>query len=354
MKLSLLALLAFAAVWLAGCSPPPAAAVNATATRSESASLVSETAAGWETLPPTAAPSLSPTKPPAPTATELPPSPSALPTGRASAANPSPVPSLTPIPSAAPTLPPGPDDWQDLPVIPAISDEMLKIYARGLELGNNPQAFSKIGDCGSTPAWFLGDFDRGPRFYRLGEHEQLSAVIEYFQGSFDRTSLAARSGFNASALFVPLWADLKFCQADEAPLACEYRVHKPVIAFIMLGSNDVWHPEEYEPQMRKIIEFSIENGVIPILATKADNQEGDGSINATTARLAQEYQVPLWNFWKAVAELPNHGLQEDGVHLSFSANNFDDPLAMQTAWPIRNLTALQVLNAVWEKIFRVE
>ena len=32
----------------------------------------------------------------------------------------------------------------------------------------------------------------------------------------------------------------------------------PIVAFIMLGSNDVWHPEEFEPQMRKLIEFSIE------------------------------------------------------------------------------------------------
>jgi len=234
--------------------------------------------------------------------------------------------------------------------VPKIEDAVLEIYTRGLELGNNPLAFSKIGDCGSTPAWFLGDFDRGPRFYTLGKYEHLSTVIEAFKGSFDRTSLAARSGFNASALFTPLWADRTYCEANESPLACEYRVHKPVIAFIMLGANDVWHPAEFEPQMRKIIEFSLDNGVIPILATKADNQEGDGSINATIARLALEYQVPLWNFWRATNNLPDQGLQEDRVHLTWGANNFDDPQALTTAWPVRNLTALQVLDAIWMKI----
>lgn len=246
----------------------------------------------------------------------------------------------------------GPNDWKNLPIIPPISDRMTAIYRRGLEMGNNPRAFSKIGDCGSTPAWFLGDFDRGERYYRLGEYQELSRVIQEFQGSFDRTSLAARSGFNASALFVPLWSDRTYCQAGEAPLACEYRVHRPVIAFIMLGTNDVWHPQEFEPQMRKIIEYSLDLGVIPILSTKADNQEGDGSINAAIARLAFEYEVPLWNFWAAVYPLPGHGLQEDQVHLTWGRNLFDDPQAMSKAWPMRNLTALQVLDAVWRAVTR--
>jgi len=264
------------------------------------------------------------------------------------------IPSLTPFPSPTTTPTMGPDSWKDFPVIPVFDHKALEIYARGLELGNNPLAFSKIGDCGSTPAWFLGDFDRGSRFFRLGKYEYLQDVIQYFQGSFDRTSLAARSGFNASALFVPLWADREFCKANETPLACEYRVHQPIAAFIMLGANDVWRPAEFEPQMRIIIEFSIEKGVIPILVTKADNQEGDGSINATIARLALEYQVPLWNYWRAANELPNGGLQEDGVHLTWAANHFDDPQAMSSAWPIRNLTALQVLDQLWQQVSRSE
>lgn len=244
----------------------------------------------------------------------------------------------------------GPDAWKLQPVIPTISDRVVEVYQRGLDLGNNPQAFSKIGDCGSTPTWFLGDFDRGPEYYRLGEYQHLEAVIGEFQGSYDRTSLAARSGFNTSALFTPLWSDLDFCQPDETPLNCEYRVHRPVIAFIMLGANDVWHPEEFEPQMRKIIEFSIENGVIPILATKADNQEKDHSINSTITRLALEYELPLWNFWRAVDPLPGHGLQEDLVHLTWAGNFFDDPTALTQAWPMRNLTALQTLDVIWRKV----
>ncbi len=243
-----------------------------------------------------------------------------------------------------------PQDWKNFPVIPIIGQAPLQIYQHGLELGNNPHAFSKVGDCGSTPAWFLGDFDRGVKFFNLGAYQDMLGVIQQFNGSFDRTSLAGRAGFNASSVFATIWSDRSQCHANESPLACEYRVNQPSMAFIMLGSNDVWHPDTFEPQMRKIIEYSIQNGVIPILSTKADNDEGNYSINATIAKLAVEYDIPLWNFWRAVQDLPDKGLQEDGVHLTWGPNRFDDQAVMKRAWPIRNLTALQTLDAVWRAV----
>jgi hypothetical protein len=257
------------------------------------------------------------------------------------------------LPTPSPLIPTptlAPDDWKSFPVIPIVNKRVKEIYNQGILLGNNPQAFSKVGDCGSTPAWFLGDFDRGPKFYRLGEHTYLEGVIQEFQGSFDRTSLAAKSGFNASSIFTPLWADPQSCQANETPLACEYRTHRPVIALVMLGSNDVWHLDTFEPRMRELIEYSIENGVIPVLSTKADNLEKDEIINQTIARLAIEYQVPLINYWRAVQELPDQGLQEDAVHITWAPNRFDDPQAMKAGWPVRNLVSLQALDAVWQVI----
>jgi len=257
---------------------------------------------------------------------------------------------LTPtsLPTIKPTYVPG--SWKEMPVIPVIDAHVKVIYQRGLQIGNNPHAFSKIGDCGSTPAWFLGDFDRGTKYYSLGEHEYLVPVISDFQGSFDRTSLAAKSGFNASSIFAPLWASRESCMPNESPLACEYRTHRPTIAFIMLGSNDVWHQDAFEPQMRKIIEYSIENGIVPVLSTKADNLEGDHYINDTITRLSVEYAVPLWNYWRAVQSLPNQGLQEDQVHITWASNRFDDTRAMQAGWPVRNLTALQVLDEIWRYV----
>ena len=89
------------------------------------------------------------------------------------------------------------------------------------------------------------------------------------------------------------------------------------------------------------------HNVIPILATKADNLEGDHSLNEVIARVAFQYDIPLWNFWAAVQSIPFKGLTEDKFHLTFGKNYFDDPVEMENAWPIRNLTALQAIDAVW-------
>jgi hypothetical protein len=258
--------------------------------------------------------------------------------------------SVTQIPGkSTPTL--AVDAWMQMPVIPTtISDRVVDIYQHGLALGNNPQAFSKIGDCDATPAWFLGDFDEVPGNYSLGDYAYLEPVIDHFKGSWGRTSVAVARGFTAASVLTPLWADPKLCQANETPLDCELRLHRPSFAIILLGTNDVNHLDVFEPNMRIVIETLIDRGVVPILATKADNLEGDHEINATIAQLAHEYDIPLWNFWLAVQPLPNHGLQKDDAHLTFAGNNFDDPVRMQSAWPWRNLTTLQTLDTVWRAV----
>ncbi|MBN2556125.1 MAG: hypothetical protein JXA97_09340 [Anaerolineales bacterium] len=256
-----------------------------------------------------------------------------------------PAEAMGPLPAATPTPTPGPDDWKDAPVIPVISENALAIYQRGLELGNDPHVFSKLGDCETFTTWFLTPFDQQPQTYDLGPYTELEAVITYYAGSFARPSMAARPGFNASSVFAPLWADPERCEVGETPLACEFRLNQPSMVLIMFGTNDLWHQEEFELQMRRMIEFSIEAGVVPILSTKADNLEGDESINRTIYALALEYDIPLWNFWGALQDLPQQGLDDDGAHLTFAANRFGDPQALLAAWPVRNLTALQVLEA---------
>lgn len=262
----------------------------------------------------------------------------------------SPILKISPSPSPHTSSQNGYTDWMELPVIPEISQNAITIYQHGLELGNRPNAFSKVGDCGSTPSWFLGDFDRGSRFYNLGKYTYLQKVIDYYHGSFDRTSLAALAGYNTSSVLTPLWSNKNYCGMNESPLECEYRIQRPVIALITLGANDVFHMDSFESQMRKIIEISIQHGIIPVLATKPDNVEGDHRINQIIAALAKEYDIPLWNYWLAVQPLPNHGLQEDGVHITFASNDFSNPLNLEAGWPIRNLTALHVLDALYNKL----
>jgi hypothetical protein len=240
------------------------------------------------------------------------------------------------------------------PIIPqTLSQAAIDIYLHGLALGRDPHAFSKVGDCGGTPSWFLGAFDLNleiQEYYRLGEYDHLTTVIAHFPGSFERYSMAVSPGFNTSSIFSPLWADTEFCERDEGPLQCEFRVHNPSIALVMLGTNDYVRPEEFEENMRRLIEYGIEQGVLMVLSSKADNLEGDHAINRTIYQLALEYELPYWNFWAAADPLPAHGLQEDGAHLTWAPNFFDDERVMRSGWPWRNLTALQALDALLQSL----
>lgn len=250
-----------------------------------------------------------------------------------------------------PTATPAPDAWQQAPIAPAgLSQRAIDIYLRGLELGNTANVFSKVGDCGGTPSWFLGSFDLDPKYYSLGEFQHLSGVIEHYSGSYKRTSLTVSPGFNTSSVFASLWADPKECLAGEGPLECEYRQNNPSVALIMLGTNDYLKPDEFENAMRRVIEFTVERGIVPILASKPDNLEGDNSINQLIYKLSLEYELPFWNLWAATQPLQNGGLQEDGAHLTWAPNFFDDPNAMRSGWPWRNLSALMALDAVWKQL----
>jgi hypothetical protein len=62
----------------------------------------------------------------------------------------------------------------------------------------------------------------------------------------------------------------------------------------------------------------------------------------------------MWNFWAAVHPLANHGLSPDHFHLTFARNFFDDPERMKSAWPWRNLTALETLDAVHNALIEVK
>jgi hypothetical protein len=287
---------------------------------------------------------------PAPGATVL-----ALPTQTrltATAAAEVPRTAATPAPTMKifPTATFDPARWMTLPVLPVLSPRARAVLQDGLARGRNPRAFSKLGDCESQAYWFLGELDQKAKYYALGPYEQdLAPVVDYYQGSFARVSLAAQPGFSAASLMAPIWADKQQCQKGETPIACEFRVHNPLVTFIMLGSNDASNPKTFERHMRRAIEYSLEQGVLPILGTKADNVEGNHLINSTIARLAYEYELPLWNYWLAVQDLPGKGLQEDGVHLTFGTIHFDDPQMMKQAWTVRNLNALQVLKVMMDE-----
>ncbi|HEX2998093.1 MAG TPA: hypothetical protein VHP14_24930, partial [Anaerolineales bacterium] len=207
-------------------------------------------------------------------------------------------------------------DWQSLPVIPVASQIARELYRGGQAGGNDPRSFSKIGDGEIAAEWFFTAFDLGPGYYDLGPYQKLAHVIDQFSGSFERIGVAARRGFNTQRILDPSWRDRDLCERSESPLTCELRLHRPAFVILSLGTNQVWQPKEFEQGMRQILDILISKSVVPILSTKGDNLEGDHRINRTIACLAQEYDLPLWNFWAAIQPLPNHGLQPDREHLT--------------------------------------
>ena len=253
--------------------------------------------------------------------------------------------SPTPVSSPSP-LPP--DFWKSLPVIPAqVSPRVRTIYQQGLSMGNQAHIFSRIGDCASAAPAFLVGFDRN---YNLGQYTSLQPAIDYFKGAFDRPSLAAKAGLNSAGLLTTLWTGEQ-CRKNESLLDCQYRLDRPSFAFIDIGTNEAYYvhtnPGSFERNMRIILDDTIAKGIVPVLGTKADNIEGDESINASIARLAVEYQIPLWNFWRAVQPLPEHGLVDPDHLSSVSYANFVDfsmPNSLEYGVQVRNLTALQMLE----------
>ena len=235
-----------------------------------------------------------------------------------------------------------PEKWQQWPVVPAITQRALEIYKKGIAQGNIANHFGKIGDCQCVNASFMGFYDHPGRYAFPKGYESLQETVNYFTGSFDRVSAAVKGGFNVASVLSPLQSDPNLCNSGETPLQCEFRLHKPGIVFISMETGfEGRTADTYEKYMVRIIDFVIDKGALPILATKADNVEGNHAINLVTAKLAYKYDIPLWNFWRAVQILPNKGMDSDradGFHISVEA------------WNVRSFTALQVLDAAWRAV----
>ncbi len=220
------------------------------------------------------------------------------------------------------------------------------IYNQGQALGRDANAFSKLGDSLiATPNSFT-QFDTGD--YNLGVYDYLQPAIDFYSGSFERYGVALRPGLHAWVVFDPLWANKDWCEANEDLLSCEIRLNNPSLLLILLGTNDSGNPPGFDYNMRKVIEFTIEQGIIPVIVTKADRFEGPDNVNNDILRqIAADFNVPLWDFDLVAGTLPGRGLTEDQVHLTiFPENDFTLAEAYQTGHGVHNLTGLMPLEAV--------
>jgi hypothetical protein len=233
-----------------------------------------------------------------------------------------------------------PEAWRTWPVVPDVTAKAREIYKKGLEMGNNSHAFSKIGDCQNLKTAFLGFYDNPASYDPNGKVKPYLDTIENFKGFWNRDGESAKFGFTAASPLSPIWTiNSENCLPDENPMECELRLTKP--SFVLISLEFAFKDRTaavYERYMRQIIEYVISQGAVPILSTKADNMEKDHSINLTTAKLAYEYDLPMWNFWLAAQPLADHGIDplRDGFHISVQA------------WNERSFTFLQTLDHLWK------
>jgi hypothetical protein len=235
-----------------------------------------------------------------------------------------------------------------------VRSHVREIFAKGQARGRNPNAFSKLGDSLVLTSHYLTRFDGGS--YNLGPYGFLQPTIEHYAGSFARYGVAVKVGLHAWSVFDPLWANKEHCVAEETMLACEFRLHNPSTILIRIGTNDTGSAGLFEENVRQIVEFCIAEGVIPVLGTKPDRFEGpDGQNNAVIRRLAAEYRVPLWDFDRIADTLPDRGLTADNVHLTiYRTNDYTDPETFNRGYPVNDLTALLMLDAIRQTVQTVQ
>ena len=267
-----------------------------------------------------------------------------------------PLPTETAMPIAETPIPPTPTSiayyqpvvvnpkpsgagWQSLPIIPeGLSQTAKDIYWYGInQLGRNGKFFSKIGDCQSMANVFMGEFD-----YNTDKLEAEGAYLEdavyHYMGAFSSISYAVANGMSAASVLTTTWSDPSVCNYGESALLCEIRVHSPSVVFVNLGTNWITgtDPDVYFNYMDEIVYTIIRNGALPIVTSKADNVEGNHIANEINAAIAQKYDVPFFNFWRAVQPLENHGLDPMRSNIYLTVD----------AWDVWSLWGLRMLYSV--------
>lgn len=252
-------------------------------------------------------------------------------------------------------------DLTEIPILPEISAQARLVYEQGIAAGMNPAVFSKVGDCMTDTPFFLIDIGDGN--YDLGEYEDLQPVIDQYTSSdinaFNRKSQAAAGGFNTASIVDSMWANPEFCDSGETPLSCEFRIAQPSVALIMFGTNDVQYLDasQFDFFLRSIVAETIRNGTLPVLSTfptRPEFPEQTELFNKIVVKVAQDYDMPLINLSRALADLPDEGVDPvDTTHMTTPEDeqvaHFTDE-ALQSGFSTRNLLTLEALDAVMQAV----
>ena len=67
-----------------------------------------------------------------------------------------------------------------------------------------------------------------------------------------------------------------------------------------------------------------------------------------------KYRIPLWDFDLVAQSLPDRGLSGDDIHLTMSgANDYTKADVFEKGYPVSDLTALMVLDAIRQTVTAV-
>jgi hypothetical protein len=277
-----------------------------------------------------------------------PPKITAVPTITESPPTTTPLPTMIPIPDSVQLNGLSPETFIYFPE--EVAQHSQQILAHGQTLGRNHQRFSKIGDSIVDTEQFFVPFDAGN--YTLGEYQYLEQAVQHYAGSYSRFGFALRDGLNSTSVMDPMWADKAQCQANETPLACEIRLQNPSLMLIHFGTND-W-TGTFEVNMRQIIEYVINEGIVPVLITKANRVDTNNERNEILRTLAAEYRIPLWDFDMIAETLPERGLAQDDAHLSISTEfDYSQTGPIYQGYKAFNLSGLMLLDTFIRDAFAI-
>ena len=232
-----------------------------------------------------------------------------------------------------------------------------EIYQRGQQMGNNPNAFTKVGDSISTNLESYDAIGRG--IYNLGGFASLQTVIDRFGSggfnSFLHVSAAAGPGWTTTIALDPAFRNPALCKAEESPLECELGRSKPSVAIIQLGTNDVQYlgAGQFGANLDKIVDIAVARGVIPVLTTipyRTGYESQTEEFNSVIRSVASRRGVPLMDLKRAFDGLGNGGVSADGIHPSLPPGGYSDTAnfgnneALGSGYTTRNLLVLQTLE----------
>jgi hypothetical protein len=167
--------------------------------------------------------------------------------------------------------------------------------------------------------------------------------------SFNRASAAAAVGMVSS------WA----VNGSPSPLRKEIDAVNPQFSIVMYGANDVggygsMHTimATYMRGMRRIVDSCIIQGIVPILTAtcpRVDKMEYTLAMSYLVRALAQQYQIPFIDYYRAMMLLPEFGLRDDGVHpnyLDYNKSCWFTKEGLIYGYNLRNLITLEMLSTM--------